>query len=139
MGHILAPVSAGELIDKISILRIKSERMSDPDKLANVRKELTLLEKTLSSLDIDDPQKLETLMADLKDVNEEIWDAEDIVRAHERSDDFGPDYIATSRRTYRNNDRRASLKRQINVLLKSTLVEEKSHAAKDLPKARRAG
>lgn len=128
MEHILAPVSAGELYDKITILQIKAERISDPDKLRNVRTELDLLTGIAKAIPAGDSAQLARLVEDLKRVNIAIWEAEDVVRMHERSGQFGPEFVATARTTYGNNDRRAGLKRQINVLMNSTLVEEKSHA-----------
>lgn len=128
MDLIFAPVSAGELFDKISILMIKSERITDPAKLANVRKELDLLSAIAEKQTVSDPAALALVMKELKAVNEAIWEAEDVVRAHERSGRFGEDFVRTARTTYGNNDKRAALKREINRLLNSMLIEEKSHA-----------
>jgi Family of unknown function (DUF6165) len=132
MSHIMAPVSAGELFDKISILRIKSERFADPGKLANVRSELALLEAIAGMVTVTDRTALEQLEADLRRVNEEIWEAEDIVRSYDRVGRFGEDYVAVSRRTYGNNDRRSAIKRAINALLGSSIVEEKGHALREV-------
>jgi tetratricopeptide (TPR) repeat protein len=122
------PASFGELLDKISILEIKAERISDGDKLLHVRHELTVLldarERTIvPSNDLDQ------LAAALKNVNETLWDVEDEIRICEREGDFGPRFIGLARSVYGENDRRAALKRQINDLLGSELVEEKSYAS----------
>ena len=127
MDQVTAPISAGELFDKISILMIKSERIHDAAKLKNVRAELQLLE-TVAARFAGAASDFSDLLGQLKAVNEAIWEAEDVVRECERLGRFDQDFIATARSTYRNNDRRAALKRQINVLLDSPLVEEKSHA-----------
>ena len=121
------PVSAGELIDKITILQVKSVRMSDAAKLANVARELELLEaerqSVLASFDLTD------LTARLREVNDRLWDIEDGKRAHEARGDFGPAFVEMARLVYKLNDLRADLKRQINLLTGSAIVEEKSHPA----------
>lgn len=123
---LLIPVSAGELIDKITILRVKAERIGDPVREANVRRELALLEairaEFLGSLD-----GLAPLMAELLAVNAGLWDVEDGKRDCERRQDFGPAFVALARSVYLENDRRAALKRRIDELAGSDLVEEKSH------------
>jgi hypothetical protein len=120
------PVSAGELIDKITILRVKAERIGDPAKEANVRKELALLEdvcvQTIGALAGLDP-----LTAELLAVNAALWDIEDGKRDCERRQDFGPAFIALARSVYIENDRRAAIKRRINDLTGSDIVEEKSY------------
>jgi hypothetical protein len=123
---ILAPISAGELVDKITILRVKAERIGDPAKVANVRKELALLEMTAgehlpSSVDMD------RLVSELEAVNAALWDVEDGKRDCERRQDFGPDFVALARRVYIENDQRAAIKRAINDLAGSEIVEEKSY------------
>jgi hypothetical protein len=123
---LLAPVSAGELIDKITILRIKADRIGDPAKVANVRRELELLE-AIAAQHLDASAELAALTADLLAVNAGLWDVEDAKRDCERRQDFGPDFIALARRVYRDNDRRAAIKRDINTLTGSEIVEEKSH------------
>lgn len=122
---ILIPVSAGELVDKITILRVKAERISE-DKRANVRKELELLEAVAAR---ELPAGLETFVAELQEVNAALWDVEEGKRACERRRDFGGDFIALARRVYQENDRRAAIKRRINEAAGSDLVEEKSYAA----------
>jgi tetratricopeptide (TPR) repeat protein len=121
-------VAPGELIDKITILQIKSERISDPAKLVNVRHELNVLE-TVEHERIASSERLKQLSADLKAVNEALWDIEDEIRVCERAKDFGPRFIELARSVYHQNDRRAALKRQINDLLGSAIIEEKSYAS----------
>ena len=122
----MTAVSWGELIDKVTILEIKSERMSDPAKLANVARELATL-NPLRDQALQLHRALATLVADLKAVNATLWQVEDEIRDCERNQDFGPRFIELARAVYHENDRRASLKRQINLLLNSGLVEEKSY------------
>jgi hypothetical protein len=128
MEHLMAPISTGELFDKISILLIKSERIKEPSKLNNVHAELKLLQ-AIADERFAAVAGLSELCAALKTVNEAIWEAEDLVRECERLARFDEGFVATARSTYVNNDRRAAIKRQINILLGSRLVEEKSHAA----------
>ncbi|MDM7944931.1 MAG: DUF6165 family protein [Oceanibaculum nanhaiense] len=127
---IQVPVSWGELIDKIAILEIKSERISDAAKLVNVRTELTAL-AGVRDANLPSDQKvladLATLTADIKKVNEALWEIEDDIRDCERDKDFGPRFVELARSVYKTNDRRAALKRDINTLLGSELVEEKSY------------
>lgn len=119
-------VSVGELLDKITILEIKSERIPDADKLVNVRKELDLLRRTwdaslLAATDVS------AEMAALKAVNEELWEIEDDVRRHEAAADFGDSFVKLARGVYHANDRRAALKKDLNLKCGSGLVEEKSY------------
>ena len=123
---ILAPISAGELIDKITILRVKATRIGDAAKEANVKAELALLEET-AARELPPSPELEGLVAQLTEVNAALWDIEDGKRDCERRQDFGPDFVALARRVYIDNDRRAAVKRQINTLVGSELVEEKSY------------
>ncbi len=123
---ILAPISAGELIDKITILRVKAQRIGDPAKEANVRKELALLEATALS-HIPPSADIERLTAELMAVNAALWDVEDGKRDCERRQDFGPDFVALARRVYIENDQRAAIKRAINAAAGSDIVEEKSY------------
>lgn len=125
-GPITIEVAAGELIDKITILEIKAERITDGAKLRNVRAELDVLESARSR-SIPPMAGLDALTADLKAVNIAIWDVEDALRASERAGDFGPEFVALARSVYRNNDRRAAIKRAINDRLGSRLIEEKSY------------
>ena len=123
---ILAPVSAGELIDKITILRVKAERIGDPAKEANVRAELALLEATAAT-ELPASAELERLTAELTAINAALWDIEDGKRDCERRQDFGPKFVELARRVYIDNDRRAAVKRRINLLAGSDIVEEKSY------------
>jgi hypothetical protein len=126
MTEIKVPVSPGELLDKITILRIKSQRMTDAKKLANVRLELDALQDTWSrsayaSVDIDAD------VAALLTVNERLWVIEDDIRDKERAQAFDADFIRLARAVYVQNDARAAIKRRINTTLGSTIVEEKSY------------
>ncbi|MGB4293086.1 MAG: DUF6165 family protein [Bacteroidales bacterium] len=116
-------VSNGEIIDKLTILMIKLERIKDEEKLANIRKEYEMLRETAESvISLDDP-----LVKALYQVNSELWDIEDHIRELERRKDFGDDFINTARSVYFKNDRRAELKREINIKTSSGLIEEKSY------------
>ena len=123
---ILAPVSAGELIDKITILRVKATRIGDTAKEANVRIELALLEET-AARELPQSPELDDLVAQLTEINAALWDVEDGKRDCERRQDFGPKFVELARRVYIDNDRRAAVKRQINMLVGSEIVEEKSY------------
>jgi len=128
MSAVFVPIAYGDLIDKITILEIKSERLEDPDKLANVQTELKMLQ------DIVDEQGLTSdailgLKQSLKDVNTEIWDLEDEVRDCERKSSFEDNFIRIARAIYRTNDKRAAVKREINIEVGSAIVEEKSYAS----------
>ena len=119
-------ISVGELLDKITILEIKSERITDQAKLANIKTELETLRRTwetspLADLDLGD------LSSRLKAVNEALWDIEDGIRALEAAQSFGGEFIELARAVYHRNDERAALKREINRLAGSRLVEEKSY------------
>ena len=127
MSEISVPVSPGELLDKITILRIKSSRMSDVNKVANVRLELKVLEETWSA----SPYAKADISADvtaLLQVNERLWVIEDNIRDKERAQEFDADFIRLARAVYFENDERAAIKRRINSKLGSTIVEEKSYA-----------
>ncbi|MFB3818426.1 MAG: DUF6165 family protein [Candidatus Methylomirabilales bacterium] len=119
-------VAPGELLDKLTILEIKRERIRDAAKLANVRRELEALARAARA-GIPDSEPLARLRRELKAVNERLWEIEDAIRLCERHQDFGARFIALARAVYRNNDERAALKRRINELLGSRLVEEKSY------------
>jgi hypothetical protein len=118
----------GDVADRIAILRIKSRRMTDPDALAHVAREQRALEAAWVAEGLD---AFETLAAwpGLCDVNEALWDVEDALREHERRGEFGDRFVELARSVYVLNDRRATLKRQINQVLGSELVEQKSYAA----------
>src|SRR5262249_14789281 len=121
-------ISAGELIDKITILQIKSERIRDDAKLGNVRAELAAL-VAANHCCLGPSTELTALSDELRSVNEALWTIEDELRLSERDQDFGARFVELARSVYRHNDRRAALKRQINELLGSRLIEEKSHAS----------
>ena len=126
MSEISVPVSFGELIDKISILQIKSERMSDPVKLANVRNELDALETTWLAHPAAG-HDIAKLRADLKAVNERLWVIEDDIRIKEKAQAFDDGFIQLARSVYFENDVRARIKKDINLALGSAYVEEKSY------------
>ncbi len=126
MSEILVPVSFGELLDKIAILQIKSERMTDAAKLTNVRNELSALEKTWMAHPAAG-NDIARLRADLKAVNERLWVIEDDIRLKEKAQAFDDGFIQLARSVYIENDQRARIKREINVALGSAYVEEKSY------------
>ena len=126
MSEILVPVSFGELLDKIAILQIKSERMTDAAKLANVRNELTALETTWAAHPAS-RQDIAALRADLKAVNERLWVIEDDIRIKEKAQAFDAEFIRLARAVYFENDIRARVKKDINLALGSAYVEEKSY------------
>jgi hypothetical protein len=123
---ILVEIAPGELLDKITILEIKRERLAQPDKRRNVEAELATLEAARARA-VPASEALGRLTAALKVVNEALWQTEDAIRLCERAGDFGPRFIELARSVYHQNDRRAALKRQINELLGSRLIEEKSY------------
>ena len=123
---ILVPVSWGELLDKITILDIKNQRIGDADKLANVRRELEALNAAAADHG-PFPAGAGALIEELKAINEQLWDIEDRLRDCERDKDFGDRFVQLARGVYHSNDRRAELKKRLNALLGSELVEEKSY------------
>ena len=126
MDEILVPISPGELLDKITILRIKAQRMTDPAKLINVRRELALLEQTWRER-VPSDRGLAGEEAALERVNAALWDIEDRIRDCEAASRFDADFIELARSVYIQNDERAAIKRRINVKLDSAIVEEKSY------------
>jgi hypothetical protein len=120
-------VAPGELLDKLAILQIKSERISDPVKLSNVRAELAVVEETRRQ-HVPVVPGLAELMRELKEVNERLWDIENHIRECEKRQDFGRDFIALARAVYQTNDRRAAIKWQINELLGAKFREEKEYS-----------
>ncbi len=124
---VLVPVSWGEIIDKITILEIKAERLSDAAKLANVTKELNEL-VAVREREFPAHAGLAVLSAELKAINEKLWVVEDDIRDCERAKDFGPKFVELARAVYYINDERAAVKRKVNELLGSALIEEKSYA-----------
>ena len=125
---ILAEISAGELIDKITILEIKRAHSPEGDKRRNIETELETLEKTRDA-HVPQSEELDRLTAELKAVNEALWRIEDDIRERERAGDFGDRFVELARSVYITNDRRAALKREINDLLGSRIVEEKLYAS----------
>jgi CHAT domain-containing protein len=125
---VLVPVSWGEVIDKITILEIKSEQLTDTAKLDNVRRELDLL-AAVREREFPNHAELAALAVELKTVNRKLWDSEDEIRDQERNKTFGERFIELARAVYFTNDKRSVVKRQINDLLGSELLEEKSYAA----------
>jgi Family of unknown function (DUF6165) len=126
MTDLQVPVSPGELLDKITILRIKSRRIDDAAKVANVRLELQLLERTWAMLGTA-TQQVATDEQALQAVNERLWDIEDRIRAKEAARSFDQDFIELARAVYHQNDERAAIKKRVNVALGSRIVEEKSY------------
>ena len=126
MKDILVPISPGELLDKITILRSKAARMSDPAKVTNVRLELDLLEKTWRDSGAAIPE-VAADEAELQRVNESLWVIEDDIRDKERAQEFDARFVALARAVYVTNDERAAIKKRINVALGSRIVEEKSY------------
>jgi hypothetical protein len=130
MRALALPCPLGDAADRITILAIKSERMNDPAKLANVRKELAEVSGAFFAA-IQRTTEFEALFAKLKVVNESLWEIEDAIRLCEARGEFGADFVVLARNVYQTNDERAAIKRAINVLLGSDLVEEKSYAGPD--------
>jgi Family of unknown function (DUF6165) len=123
--QIRAPISVGELIDKITILQIKLKRLDGPG-AANVLKELAVLSQARCDAHLNEPE-IAALIIQLKAVNVALWDIEDQIRQLEAYGDFGPQFIEAARSIYKLNDRRAAIKRLINVASKSDIIEEKSY------------
>lgn len=126
MTDLHIPVSPGELLDKITILRIKSQRMNDAAQVANVRHELELLQRTWATLGRDTLQVAADEQA-LQAVNEQLWDIEDRIRNKEAARSFDQEFIELARAVYHRNDERAAIKKRVNIALGSRIVEEKSY------------
>jgi hypothetical protein len=126
MKEILTPIAPGELIDKLTILRLKTENISDAAKLANVYHEQETLQKVADDA-IPGSQELTRLWNALYEVNADLWVIEDDIRKCEARNDFGAGFIGLARAVYVTNDERAKIKKQINILLGSDLIEEKSY------------
>lgn len=124
--RILAPIGVGELFDKITILRIKAGKLTDPSRRAHVERELGLLE-AVRDANVELSAELSERVDELEAVNRMLWDVEDELRSHERRADFEADFVTLARSVYVHNDRRAALKRQIDELCGSEIVEEKSY------------
>lgn len=125
--HVLAPISCGELIDKITILELKTRHIKDAAKRRNVDRELALLAALWEK--IPGPASVAGLADDLRAVNGALWEVEDALRGFETAGSFGPEFVAAARSVYKLNDRRAALKRAVNLATGSDLVEEKSYGA----------
>jgi len=126
MNQILIPISPGELLDKITILEIKSERIESAEKKANVNNELGMLNKVWADAVTQDAD-IASMRAELKDINETLWDIEDDIRDEERAKRFSEKFIELARSVYVTNDLRADVKKRINLHLNSDIVEEKSY------------
>ncbi len=127
-GAVLVPVSPGELIDRIGILEIKAARFRDADKRRNVARDLARL-AAVRDAGLTASAALAALAAELKAVNERLWEIEDALRGHEARGDFGAGFVTLARAVYQNNDRRSALKHRIDRLLGATIVEEKEYTA----------
>ena len=123
---ILIPVGYGEVCDKISILEIKCNRMTEKDALRNVEKELALLRACLNEAEVQ-KERISSIQKELRTVNESLWDIEDALREKESKGIFDQEFIELARAVYITNDRRSELKREINVTLGSEIIEEKSY------------
>jgi biopolymer transport protein ExbB/TolQ len=123
-----AEISWGELIDKITILEIKEQRLTSPSAVANVRNELAALNRAVTGLKAA-PAELAVLKQDLKSINEALWDIENRTRAKEAAKSFDQQFVELTRSVYLNNDKRALIKRRINELLNSELIEEKQYTS----------
>jgi hypothetical protein len=126
VDNIHVPVSPGEVLDKITILEIKSERIVDPDKLGNVRKELSLLRDVWAD-SIKEDDTIIALHAQLKSINEKLWEIEDDIRDKERAREFDDRFVELARSVYVTNDKRSEIKKELNLHLGSQIVEEKSY------------
>lgn len=126
MTDILVPTSPGELIDKLTILQLKAERIDDAVKRSNVLHELAALQ-AISDATLPDDPVLAALREELHIINAELWTIEDDIRASDAAGDFGPGFVALARAVYQTNDRRAAVKKRINMHLGSLIVEEKSY------------
>ena len=124
--RIEAPISAGELIDKITILEIKSERIHDPAKQQNVAKELALLRQIKVTAGLDTTQ-INVFADELRAINSALWDIEDAIRECEQRGDFGPRFVELARSVYLTNDRRATAKQRIDAAVGSDIAEQKSY------------
>ncbi len=126
-SEILVEIGPGELLDKLTILRIKADRIEDTGKLANVRHELGVLDACRAK-HIPPSDDIDRLTAELQGVNEALWDIEDDIRECEATGDFGERFVALARSVYKTNDKRAALKKAINEALNASIIEEKSYA-----------
>tara|TARA_B100000965_G_scaffold404447_1_gene435220 strand:- start:3320 stop:3709 length:390 start_codon:yes stop_codon:yes gene_type:complete len=125
---ILAEISVGELFDKITILNIKYKKIDDQQKLKNISNELMTLNDQASKMNITDKKSLDELVLSLQSINEELWDIENHKRECEANKDFGEKFIKLSRDVHFKNDIRASIKKNINLLSNSIIIEEKEYS-----------
>ena len=119
-------VSFGELLDKLTILEIKFERIDDEKKIANIKRELEVLTNTWKTSGVD-VASVDTERIALKHINESLWDIEDAIRRQEAANSFGTEFVSLARNVYKTNDKRSEVKRLVNEKLGSTLIEEKSY------------
>ena len=126
LRQIQAPIAIGELIDKITILEIKAEKITDAEKLRNIKTELSVLCDLRAGIGLDTPD-MAAFARELKTLNAALWEIEDAIREEEAKHDFGPRFIELARSVYRTNDRRADAKHRINKAFGSAIVEEKSY------------
>ena len=125
---ILAEISVGELFDKITILNIKLKKINDPEKLKNIKTELEVLIEQSNKIILDNKEALNKNVQKLQEINEELWDIENIKRECEANKDFGKNFIKISRDVHFKNDIRASIKKEINLLTNSNITEEKEYS-----------
>jgi len=125
---VFAPVSVGELIDKITILRIKTHEITQPSQLANIEQELQLLEELRDTLALD-PDTIDPLEHQLYGINSELWAIENYKRSCEATGNFDAEFVQAARNVYLKNDQRADVKRRINQLTNSSIREEKQHTS----------
>ena len=126
IDKILAEISAGELLDKITILEIKKAKISNKEKLIDINRELSSLNETVKKF-IPDQGSISKYINDLKDINLKLWDIEDGKRAAEKNKEFGEKFVELARNVYKFNDERARIKSEINLILNSNIKEVKSH------------
>ena len=125
---ILAEISVGELFDKITILKIKTQKIQDSEKLTNIKNELNFLNNQASNINVKDQESLNKNITKLQSINEELWDIENYKRECEANKDFGEKFIELSRDVHFKNDIRAQIKKEINLLTDSIIVEEKEYS-----------
>ena len=125
---ILAEISVGELFDKVTILNIKAKKISNNDKLQNIQMELKILEEQSKKIEVSDINILNELVSQLQQINEDLWDIENQKRECEAKKDFGETFIKLSRDVHFKNDIRAKIKKEINLLSNSQIVEEKEYS-----------
>ena len=125
---ILAEISVGELFDKITILNIKTQKIQDSEKLTNIKNELNFLNNQASNINVKDQESLNKNINKLQFINEELWDIENYKRECEANKDFGEKFIELSRDVHFKNDIRAQIKKEINLLTDSIIVEEKEYS-----------